>query len=86
VARAADAALEAIAAASSAWAACVQRLKFEAHNRQWLQLVRQQDLASAAVEVEGLATGLANGQGGGGGVSPGNPFWVVQSHSPLAAA
>ncbi|EFN51738.1 hypothetical protein CHLNCDRAFT_139946 [Chlorella variabilis] len=41
VARAADAALDAVAAGSEEWAASVQRLKFEAHNREWLQIVSQ---------------------------------------------
>ncbi|KAL4434411.1 hypothetical protein ABPG75_000852 [Micractinium tetrahymenae] len=38
VARAADAALDAIAAASDEWSASVRRLKFERHNREFLQL------------------------------------------------
>lgn len=45
VARAADAALDAVAAGCDEWAASVRRLKFEAHNREWLQVVRSEELA-----------------------------------------
>ena len=40
VARAASAALDAVSSSSEEWATSVQRLKFEAHNREWLQMVR----------------------------------------------
>lgn len=39
--RAAAAALEAAATAGADWAVIVQRLRFEAHNREWLQVAAQ---------------------------------------------
>jgi hypothetical protein len=50
--RAADAALDAIAAGSEEWGDSVRRLKFEAHNRDWLQVIHSADREAAA----GLAT------------------------------
>jgi hypothetical protein len=52
VMRAADAALDAIAAGSEEWGDSVRRLKFEAHNRDWLQVIHSADREAAA----GLAT------------------------------
>lgn len=37
--------MDAVAAGSEEWAASVRRLKFEAHNREWLQVVRSEELA-----------------------------------------
>lgn len=51
VARAADAALDAVAAGSEEWAASVRRLKFEAHNREWLSLVQAELAEEAAAEA-----------------------------------
>ena len=52
VMRAADAALDAIAAGSEEWGDSVRRRKFEAHNRDWLQVIHSADREAAA----GLAT------------------------------
>ena len=53
--RAADAALDAIAAGSEEWGDSVRRLKFEAHNRHWLQVIHSDEQDTAA----GLATAAA---------------------------
>lgn len=59
VARAADAALDAVAVSSEEWAASVRRLKFEAHNREWLALV-QAELAAQAAAAEAAGGGAGD--------------------------
>ncbi len=60
VARAADAALDAMAAGSEEWAASVRRLKFEAHNREWLQVVRSEEQAGGeAGQLIGAGWGVS---------------------------
>lgn len=87
LARAAAAALDAAAAASPDWAASVRRLKFEAHNREWLQVVAQMDAAAAAAAAEGTAQNEAAAQRQwgriGGDQQRIGAFW---GGSPLAAA
>ena len=51
---AADAALDAIAAGSEEWGDSVRRLKFEAHNREWLQMIHTAGQAA----VTGLAAAV----------------------------
>lgn len=47
VARAADAALDAVAAGGEEWAASVRRLKFESFNGAWLAVVHGEEAAAA---------------------------------------
>ena len=53
VVHAADAVLDAVAAGSEEWAASVRRLKFEAHNREWLQVVQAEERAASEQRLVG---------------------------------
>lgn len=89
---AADAALDAIAAGSEEWAASVRHLKFEAHNREWLQLTNAEIAAAGVREADGAAAeagALLDGSGfdgqaaGGGGIAA---YWGPACGTPPAVA
>lgn len=80
VARAADAALDALAAGSEEWAASVRRLKFEAYNHEWLQLV----LGEEAGRLEG--GGYGSGSGAGACLAPMAGEAATEAGQPMIGA
>ena len=76
VARAADAALDAVAAGSPDWAASVRRLKFEAHNREWLLVIQSEQGADQQ--------GLPPDGGAEGSSRPCGPYNLTTS-APVGA-
>lgn len=89
MARAADAALDAVAASSEEWASSVRRLKFEAHNREWLALVQAELAAQAAAEAAG--GGAAHAHAGEHEAADGGPgigaYWGgAAAAQPLTAS
>lgn len=77
VVRAADAALDAVAAGGEEWGASVRRLRFEAFNREWLQVVQAEDAAAALA---------AAGSSGGDGQQQGEGIGAYDWGSPTVAA
>lgn len=77
VARAADVALDCIAAISEEWAASARRLRFEAHNRLWIDVIG----GAASVAAAAAAAGIG-GAAVGAEIVETEAMWVA-SPSPI---
>ncbi|GAB4815647.1 hypothetical protein N2152v2_002693 [Parachlorella kessleri] len=75
VVRAADRALDAISDLSEEWEASIRRLKFEQHNREWLNMVAMESELAGGAGAESsndqMGADMSSGAGGGSGMGDG---------------